>query len=153
QGWADAVSRHVSIPVVVTLHGPWCLHKEIQGNGDTKADAQREARELEGLRGAGGITAPSRDTLERTAALWTLPECPVAVIHNPMPVSSVAAARDTHHLLFVGRFDFHKGGDLMIQAFERLSRMHPSCRLTFAGPDVGFHDAQGHHVTLATTLS
>lgn len=135
QGWAEQVANQVSIPVVVTLHGPWCLHKEIQGRGDAGADAHREARELRGLRRAQGITAPSQDTLDRTGALWNLPDVPRAVIHNPMPLAFAPTDGDPARLLFVGRFDYHKGGDVMISAFAEIADRHPTCRLTFVGPD------------------
>ena len=40
-------------------------------------------------------------------------------------------------ILFVGRFDAVKGGDLVIDAFSRLLARRPTLRLMFAGPDVG----------------
>ncbi len=137
QGWAGPACLQVPIPVVITLHGPWCLHKALQGHGDAQADARREARELGALRRARGITSPARDTLERTAALWSLPDVPRAVIHNPMPVPAVPTDGDPGRMLFVGRFDFHKGGDVVIKAFAEIARRHPSCQLTFVGPDSG----------------
>lgn len=134
-GWASTISRHVPIPLVLTLHGPWCLHKTIQGNGDAGADARRETRERLALHHARGITSPSQDTLERTAAIWSLPALPRAVIRNPMSVPPAPADGGPERLMFVGRFDFHKGGDVVIDAFAQIARRHPSCRLTFVGPD------------------
>lgn len=136
-GWAGVVSRHVPIPVVATLHGPWCLHKSIQAFGKTKSDSRRETRESKALRKVQGITAPSRDALERTAALWSLPDVPRAVIHNPIPVGSLTGSGDPERMLFVGRFDFVKGGDLVLEAFAEVARRHPTCSLTFVGPDKG----------------
>jgi glycosyltransferase involved in cell wall biosynthesis len=46
-------------------------------------------------------------------------------------------------ILFVGRFDRHKGGDLMIEAFVRVLRALPEARLQFAGPDRGLIDDHG----------
>jgi glycosyltransferase involved in cell wall biosynthesis len=40
-------------------------------------------------------------------------------------------------VLFVGRFDRHKGGDLVVQAFARLASEDPEVELVFAGPDRG----------------
>jgi len=150
-GWAATVCRHVPIPVVVTLHGPWCLHKAVSGN--SRADAGREAREFRGLRLAQGITAPSRDTLELTTALCVLPDIPRAVLHNPMPVPPASADLDPTRLLFVGRFDFLKGGDVVIEAFARIADKHPSCRLTFVGPDRGLERPGLAPLSLAEALS
>jgi glycosyltransferase involved in cell wall biosynthesis len=136
-GWAGVVCRHVPIPVVATLHGPWCLHKAIQNFGKTKSDVRREARESRALQQVQGITAPSRDALQRTAALWSLPDVPRAVIHNPMPVRPLIGSGDPERMLFVGRFDFVKGGDLVLEAFAEVARRHPTCSLTFVGPDRG----------------
>jgi glycosyltransferase involved in cell wall biosynthesis len=40
-------------------------------------------------------------------------------------------------LLFVGRFDLHKGADILLRAFARLARDRPEVRLLFVGPDTG----------------
>src|SRR5262249_38370301 len=42
---------------------------------------------------------------------------------------------DRDSILFVGRFDEIKGGDLVIQAFGKLARKNPRLKLTFVGPD------------------
>ena len=147
------MARRVAIPVVATLHGPWCLHKEIQGHGDARADARREARELRALRCVQGITAPSRDTLDRTSARWDLPKVPCAVIHNPMPIGPGIMADDLGNVLFVGRFDLHKGGDVVIEAFAEIARRHSSCRLTFVGPDNGIERPGLPRLTLAAALA
>jgi glycosyltransferase involved in cell wall biosynthesis len=46
-------------------------------------------------------------------------------------------------VLFIGRFDRHKGGDLVIEAFGRVLRELPRARLCFVGPDRGLLDAGG----------
>ena len=153
QGWAEPLCRLVPIPVVITLHGPWCLHKNIQGHGDAGADNRREARELRALRRARGIISPARDTLVRTEALWDLPDIPRRVIHNPMPVPPASSSGDPERLLFVGRFDFHKGGDIVIDAFARIATRHPSCRLTFVGPDPGVERTGQPTLTLPEALA
>lgn len=156
QGWAGVVRRRVSIPVVVTLHGPWCLHKTIQGAGDLAGDARREAREAAGVRRADGITAPSQDTLTATRAAWGLPDMPQALIRNPMPLAPEGCLPDSamvQRLLFVGRFDFHKGGDIVLDAFTEIARRHPTCRLTFVGPDKGIGLPDGRRLTLQDALA
>lgn len=156
QGWATTVSRHVSIPVVVTLHGPWWLHKSFQSPGNTVMSDQREARESAGLRAASAIIAPSRDVLERTREKWGLPAVPSTVLHNSVSLNAKVPPFDPARLeriLFVGRFELVKGGDVVIEAFERLARMHPVCRLTFAGPDVGIPSHDGRKILLSDIIA
>lgn len=136
-GLIGSVARQVPIPVIATLHGPWCIHKEMQGTANARIDTRRETYEAEALQYVRGIIAPAKDTLDRTAELWKLPNVPRVVIHNPMPSGSTRASDDVTQMLFVGRFDFHKGGDVLIEAFGHIARRHTSCRLTFVGPDLG----------------
>jgi len=50
---------------------------------------------------------------------------------------------DPHTVLFVGRFDKRKGGDLVLHAFCRLLARDPQARLVFVGPDYGLSDGRG----------
>ena len=50
---------------------------------------------------------------------------------------------DAKRVLFVGRFDRHKGGDLIIDAFAQVLREVPDARLWFVGPDRGYIDSKG----------
>jgi glycosyltransferase involved in cell wall biosynthesis len=56
---------------------------------------------------------------------------------------------DPFHLLFVGRFDRHKGGDVVIDAFRRVAQRFPELRLSFVGRDEGLSDEEGRSWTLA----
>jgi glycosyltransferase involved in cell wall biosynthesis len=156
QGWAGETRKRVSIPVVATLHGPWWLHRAATGADDAAASARREAREATGLARVDGITSPSRDVMERTATAWGLPDIPRAVIANPVPLPAEFLTLDVELLdrvLFVGRFDQIKGGDLVIPAFVRIAAANPRCRLTFAGPDDGIAMPDGGRMTLADVLA
>lgn len=157
QGWAARAAERLSIPVVVVLHGPWFLHKSLQSRGSAAGDARREAREARALVLAAGIAAPSHDVLVATERHLVLPDVPRAVIANPIPILAAAspdpATRDPTAILFVGRFDRHKGGDVMLDAFERLSAEHPQARLTFVGPDRGVTREDGSVLTLEAALA
>jgi glycosyltransferase involved in cell wall biosynthesis len=141
-GLATAVRASVDIPVCVRLHGPWFLNGPVTGVADDDAFRERVRAEREGIAGADGITAPSRDVLDRVRARYGL-ELPEAEV-IPQPVAPApGAARwkldgcDALRLLFVGRFDRHKGGDIMIEAFSQILKEIPRARLCFAGPDRG----------------
>jgi glycosyltransferase involved in cell wall biosynthesis len=155
QGWIGETRKRVAIPMVATLHGPWWLHRATGSAADDRASARREAREISGLRGADAITAPSRDVLVRTEAIWSLPDCPKAVIANSVPLPDTAVDMTPHLLdrvLFVGRFDHIKGGDLVLDAFALISAANPRCELSFVGPDVGLPRADGTLETLSDRL-
>jgi glycosyltransferase involved in cell wall biosynthesis len=123
---------------------------------DDAASARREAREAKGLQKVDGITSPSAIVLNQTKALWGLPKVPTAVIPNPFPVPahSIDLTDDLlNHVLFVGRFDHIKGGDLAIDAFARIAAAHPTAQFTFAGPDAGIARADGGTEMLSDRLA
>jgi glycosyltransferase involved in cell wall biosynthesis len=147
-GWARWLRDQVSVPVVVTLRGPWALHKALNA-GDPASDARREACEAAALRVVQGITAPSRDVLEATRRAYGFPDVPQAVIPNAIPLGSQiwpgsADPAQVQRLLFVGRYDRHKGGDTVIETFRHLAARAPNCTLSFVGPDRGIALPEGN---------
>jgi len=149
QGWAGYLQRQIDIPVVITLHGPWFLHKSLQSRNTSNQDQARERREAAALRTVAGITAPSYAVLAATQAeLHLAKDIPQVVVRNPIPLPSGQQAgtqdgTNGSNLLFVGRFDRHKGGDTVLAAFEILARSHESATLTFVGPDSSFYQKDG----------
>ncbi len=145
-GIAGWVQGRTPVKVVVRLHGPWFLNGAWHDMGP--AARARIRREGQGIRRADGVTAPSRDVLERTARYYRLSLDGGAVIPNPMPVAPPEhrwrrAGCDPSTVLFVGRFDNHKGGDVMLEAFARVAAARPDAVLLFAGPHLGVVDAGG----------
>lgn len=156
QGWVGEIRGKVSVPIVATLHGPWWLHRMAGSAPDDAASARREAREAKGLQQVDGITSPSAVVLQQTKALWGLPKVPAAVIPNPFPVpaQSIDLTDELlNHVLFVGRFDHIKGGDLVIDAFALIAAAHPTARFTFVGPDAGVPRAEGGMDMLSDRLA
>ncbi len=92
------------------------------------------------------ITAPSRDVLEQTRAFYGLALDDAEVIPYPVPRMTTRwhlNDADPKRILFVGRFDRHKGGDLIIDAFKRVLLDVADARLWIVGPDRGYIDANG----------
>lgn len=151
-GWARCVSDRV--PLVVRLHGPWFINGPNQGAGPEDPDFVRRVRlEGEAIRAAAGITSPSRFVLDRTRAYYGMALEQAEVIPNPVrevsPKDRWSSDQcEPDRLLFVGRFDRTKGGDVMIDAFAELLRSRPNARLTFVGPDSGL-PTNGRPVKLA----
>lgn len=140
----DAIPR----PLIVRLHGPWCAVAPALGHTGDGEYPGRMAAEGEGLRAAQAVSSPSRfalDCVRRHYGL-TLPEAAVV----PNPIAPVPAERrwrrdgsDGKTVLFVGRFDRLKGGDVVLQAFRRLASEVAGVELAFVGPDHGLRDDAG----------
>jgi len=146
-GLFGELARVMKIPVIVKLHGPAFLSLIEEELGTPAAD-QKIAAEGRALKQAQAVISPSRDVLDRTVALYALhpPICEHVV--NPLtlpkttPVWDLASC-DRKTILFVGRFDKRKGGDLVLLAFERLLHTRPDLQLVFIGPDFGVDGGDG----------
>jgi glycosyltransferase involved in cell wall biosynthesis len=102
---------------------------------------------------ADAVTAPSRDVLEQTRTHYGLPLDHAHVVPPPIELSTSGATWkladcDRNRIVFVGRFDLHKGGDLMIDAFNLLASTRPELTLDFIGPDRGVLDQTGSTIPL-----
>jgi glycosyltransferase involved in cell wall biosynthesis len=144
-GWASRIAHAKIVPVVVRLHGPWFLNGSFD-NSPSSASRTRIEAEGRGIRAATMITAPSADVLSNVRAHYNLGLDSARVIPNPMEVDVDAAAwqADTctpNRILYVGRFDRRKGGDIVLRAFAKLAELYPDLRLSFVGPDAGVHES------------
>jgi glycosyltransferase involved in cell wall biosynthesis len=147
-GWSRAVQRRIPIPVVVRLHGPWFLNGPVNRHPPDALFHRRIRMEGLAIGRADGITAPSRDVLERTRAHYGLALENAEVIPPPVPEVPAAQrwsspASDPDVILFIGRFDLHKGGDLIIDALQRVLARIPRARLRFVGVNAGVTDSAG----------
>ncbi len=146
-GWCADVARHTPVPLVVKLHGPAFLSL-VDVDREVSRRETRVETEGEALRSARAIIAPSRSTMLDTAQKYSLSHGEVVSIPNPVDAVADAliwrvSAEWAGDILFIGRFDYRKGGDAAIQAFARLARTRPRLRLTFVGPDHGLSLAEG----------
>ena len=147
-GWCGAIADESPVPVVARLHGPWFLNGPMVADADTPAFRARVEAEGDALRRVAAITAPSADVLERVRAHYGEPLPPAEVIFNPLspPRDEERWRRENAEpgsILFVGRFDGHKGGDVVIDAFRRIHAESPDATLTFVGPDRGIAGPSG----------
>jgi glycosyltransferase involved in cell wall biosynthesis len=156
-GWIQQIKPHLPIPVVVRLHGPHFANGPVLRVATDAAFHRRVRDEGVGIAMADGVSSPSRDILEQTKAFYGLPLTDAAVIPYPGPAVPPErgwslAECDRSRLLFVGRFDRHKGGDVVIDAFRKVAHRFPEIRLCFVGPDDGITDDQGRNWTYAKYL-
>ncbi len=153
-GWHYHVQKQINVPIVMRLHGPHYVNGLMTGNPPTRLDKLRIKREKRAFLAAKYVSAPSEWVLnsvqQTTQANW--PIC--RTIANPAPEVDESACWKFEHMisgqiLFVGRFDRHKGGDIVLKAVAELFRTRPELSLVFAGPDHGVFEA-GKQYTLPT---
>jgi glycosyltransferase involved in cell wall biosynthesis len=156
-GAARYTQQGLDIPVVVRLHGPRFLNAVALGLPTDDQFHRIDRAERRCVEGAIGLTAPSRDVLDRVRDRYDLALPRAAVIPNPVPLVPPQRrwrldACDRNTVLFVGRFDRHKGGDLVIDAFRDIAAARPDAELAFVGPDRGLIDDAGRTHALADYL-
>lgn len=143
-GFADFLMKVSATPVVVRLHGPNFLVGPFNNLHQDANFKLRVLHEGEAIKNAHGITSPSLDVLERVRKYYgiSLPNAQVI----PNPVSAVSASNQWKYevekkpsILFVGRFDSVKGGDLILEAFRLIALANTEATLYFVGPDNGIH--------------
>ncbi len=144
-GWAKGLIERSPIPVVVRQHGPWFLNGTAKGRHTESGYRQRVAAEDAATKIAHGISGPSQAVIDAVREHLGMPLPDAEAIPNPI----FPAAKETwwrldrceqNRILFVGRFDRMKGGNLVIEAFAKVLEERPDARLTFVGPDTGFKD-------------
>jgi glycosyltransferase involved in cell wall biosynthesis len=139
-GWAGWLQETLKIPVCVRLHGPWFEVGPRLGSPDDIEFRARIQQERRAILGAAGVSAPSRYTLEGARSYYGAPLTQSAVIPNPVEMGQALwelDRADPTRVLFVGRFDRLKGGDLIIDAFKFVLERIPEATLSFIGPDRG----------------
>ncbi|HEV2292224.1 MAG TPA: glycosyltransferase family 4 protein [Tepidisphaeraceae bacterium] len=157
-GFAGKVIPKVQVPVVVRLHGPWFLNGPALGAAQDERFRERDRLERPGIEYAAVVTGVSKQVLRATREHYGLELPSAEVIYNPVPPCPPpnrwsAQLCEPDHILFVGRFDRHKGGDTVIDAFARIAARHPTARLSFAGPDRGCPDDAGKRWLLPEYVS
>ena len=157
-GLVQLVKPRLPIPIVVRLHGPHFVNGVAAGVPNDAAFRARVRYEGVGIARADAVSAPSLDILERTRTRYRLPLSEAVVIGCPAPVIPPdrrwrLADCDRERILFVGRFDRHKGGDVTIDCFRGVARRFPNVRLWFAGRDEGLIDYEGRRWKLAHYLA
>jgi glycosyltransferase involved in cell wall biosynthesis len=149
-GWCADIAKRTSLPVVVKLHGPAFLSM-VGEELDTAFGREKVEREGIALHAAAAIVSPCQSTLDQTINRYALRPKLRRHIVNPMTLNGDAPLwgldscdRDT--ILFVGRFDLRKGGDVVLQAFSRIATARRRTKLIFVGPDVGLAAPDGNRL-------
>lgn len=141
-GIAHGLVKQTNVPVVVRIHGPWFIHGPIMEMDSSPDYNLRVIYEGEAIKNAHGVTAPSLDVLDRVRKFYDI-EIPNAMV-IPNPVLKVPEEKHWKYeesrkpfILVVARFDLHKGGDLVLDAFRSVALKNDEIELLFVGPDRG----------------
>ena len=156
-GAAFYTQKALDLPVVVRLHGPVFLNSVALGMPTDEDFHRTNLAERRCITEAVGVTSPSRDVLEKVRQRYGVELPDARVIPNPAPSVAPAdrwrlEACQRRTILFVGRFDRHKAGDVMLDAFREVARQIPDAELVFVGPDRGLRDDAGVVHSLPTYL-
>lgn len=149
-GWFADVARLTSLPLVVKLHGPAFLSM-VEDELVSPLGLERIEREGQALSEVDSIVAPSELILRQTLERYELKPREIRRVVNPLvmdertPLWSPNRC-DTSCVLFVGRFDLRKGGDIVLKAFASAARQNRNLRLVFVGPDNGVLGPDGKKV-------
>ena len=141
-GTAQSFIKISKIPVVTRIHGPWFAMGDILKVNQVWDFKLRVAYEGKAIKNTHGVTAPSLDILEKVREYYDIALPHAQVIANP--VKEVRLEKQWNYemskqpsILFVGRFDLHKGGDLMLESFRLMALKNKEIMLLFVGPDRG----------------
>jgi glycosyltransferase involved in cell wall biosynthesis len=146
-GWVGDVASMCAAPVVCKLHGPAFLTL-VPEELATEFGREKVRREGDALARVHSVVAPSRYTLRETLLHYRINPTVAEHVVNPLDGGTGVplwdpARCDREIVLFVGRFEKVKGGDLAVLAFQRLLSQRPGLRLVFVGPDPGLLQADG----------
>ena len=143
-GTANSLMKMSKVPIVTRLHGPWAVIGPILNMYEEWDFKLRVLCEGQAIKNSHGVTAPSLDVLEKIREYYGFALPHAQVIPNPVP--EVDIDKQWHYdanakplILFVGRFDAVKGGDLLLEAFRYIALKHHDVELLFVGPDRGIN--------------
>jgi glycogen(starch) synthase len=133
-------ARNAPAPVIVRCHTPTFL---LQTFYRTLPFNPRLTNHLEStlIRRADALTAPSQDLAARITQTLS-PKPPIQVVPNPVDLDKLAFSNsDTREAagpvraLFVGRFEYAKGIDVLMEAIPQVVRAFPSLEFVLVGYD------------------
>jgi glycosyltransferase involved in cell wall biosynthesis len=140
-GIHNYIQKKCNFPVVMRLHGPHLV------NGTFEEKLSRDDRfriysEKRAFLLARFVSSPSRFVHDFVQKQYKVRWEVSRIIPNPIKrVGQInlwtLSTCNLKQILFVGRFDKHKGGDIAIKAFAKVLEKEPEAVLVFAGPDRG----------------
>ena len=149
-GWCADVARLTSLPLVVKLHGP-AFTTMVAEELVSPMGLERIEREGRALSRMDSIVAPTEVVLRRTLKRYELKPKDARRICNPVVMDQRTplwnrSAWESNCILFVGRFDLLKGGDVVLNAFASAAKHDARLKMIFVGPDNGVVGSDGKKI-------
>ena len=141
-GIYECLQKSLSSKIIVRTHGPWFIVGKTLNNEQNSRYLERVRLEGKGLNHDTALTCPSADVLEKIRNFYNK-ELPYAEVIanpiNPSPEQFIWGNDSANEpiLLFVGRFDSVKGGDIVLDSFRIIASYDKNVKLYFIGPDIG----------------
>jgi glycosyltransferase involved in cell wall biosynthesis len=157
-GLAYEFVQPLPFPVVVHFHTPtWLIDRY---NQQRIGGRQRRwyAFESKAITGATAFRSPSNALKTEMSRKYEIDENRITVIPHPVDTSAydaimhVDTGRDTIDILFSGRLERRKGGDILLRDVHRLLELDPRVRITFAG-ELDMGDAGNYRNAIERSLS
>ena len=155
---AARTARSLNRPYIVSAHGmlePWAL-----ANKRWKKLVYAQLIERELVARATCLHALTEAEAQQYRAFGA--KCPIAVIPNAVEIPEVRSAQlffanypqlqGLRLVLFLGRLHPKKGLNLLIEAWGRVSKLHPEAHLVLAGPDAEGTEARMLAAMAATKI-
>ncbi|MEB2347249.1 MAG: glycosyltransferase family 4 protein [Comamonadaceae bacterium] len=140
-GHSLVVAKYTDAPVIVRLHGPWFINGRGQRVAEDANFMNRVEAEGRAIYDADAVSAPSQFVLSAVERYYNKEIKNKIVLANPFPEFSEGMRwkfyENNTKVIFIGRFDNHKGGDVFIEAMFILKKRMKNVAPIFVGPDDG----------------
>ncbi len=139
-GLATCFPKKTPFSTVVTFHTPTVLIDEWNQRSVTFSQRAWYSYEQRAIKKAKAFRCPSKSLTEKIAQLYRVDQKIISVIRNPIStehfdsIKSNPVKSDTNcEILFAGRLERRKGGEIMQQSIKRILEINDAIQLTFAG--------------------
>ncbi len=138
-GLAVEFTQPLPFPVIIHFHTPTYLVDSCNNRKVTMRHRRWYALEKKGLSRAAGFRSPSISLKREVCPHYGIDENRVSVIPHPMDTSVFDAIqrnddrKDVIDILFSGRLERRKGGEILLRDAGRLLSLDPRIQITFAG--------------------
>jgi glycosyltransferase involved in cell wall biosynthesis len=138
-GLACEFTSPLPFPVVVHFHTPTYLIDSYNQKKVTGRQKQWYALEAKALSRAHGFRCPSNSLKKEACRHYGIDETLVSVIPHPLDTTAFDAIRrsdakkDVVDILFSGRLERRKGGEILLHDVSRILALDPRIQITLAG--------------------
>jgi len=157
-GLAYEFAQPLPFPVVVHFHTPTWLIDRYNQQRVGRRQRRWYAFESKAIARATAFRSPSNALRTEMSRKYEIDENRITVIPHPVDTSAYDAIRhsdtgsDTIDILFSGRLERRKGGDILLRDVHRLLELDPRVRITFAG-ELDMGDAGNYRNAIERSLS